>query len=95
MVEYMSVTNLEIEAFKYQLYAESLGLFDDDSPATYTIILKHFGDDLSEEQLNMLNNELTKAKAKLMYVTKKNVYYGDLKPYNPDEVQNNYVIKHE
>ena len=55
MVEYMSVTNLEIEAFKYQLYAESLGLFDDDSPATYAIILKHFGDDLSEEQLNMLN----------------------------------------
>jgi hypothetical protein len=89
----MPVTNLEIQAFKYQLNAESLGLFDDDSPATYAIILKHFCEELSEEQINMLNNELTKAKAKMMYVTRKNVYYSDLKPYNPDEVQNNYVIK--
>jgi hypothetical protein len=91
----MSVTNLEIEAFKCQLYAESLGLFDEDSPATYAIILKHFGDDLSEEQLNLLNNQLMKAKAKMLYFTKKNIYESDLKPYNPNEVTNNYVIKHE
>ena len=92
MVEYM-LTNLDIEFFKYQLCEESLGLFNEDSPATYAIILNHFRDELSDEQINMLNNELTKAKAKMMYVTRKNVCYSDLKPYNPDEVQNNYVIK--
>ena len=92
MVEYMKISNLEIETFKYQLYAESMGLFDEDSPATYTIILKHFGDDLTDEQISTLNVELTKAKAKLNYVTMKNIYHSDLKPYNENEPQNNYLV---
>lgn len=91
----MSVSNLEIETFKYQLYVESMGLFDDDCPATYSIILKHFGEDLSEEQIEMLNKQFMKSKAKITYINKNVVNYSDLKPYNPDEVSNNYVIKHE
>lgn len=86
------VNELDIRIFKYQLCEESLGLLHEDNPATYSIILKHFGNDLSEEQIKMLNDELLNAKAKMSYVNKQILNFGDLKPYDPNEISENYVI---
>ena len=87
--------DLEIETFKCQLFGESYGFLDEDNPATYSIILMRFADKLNETQINKLNEQLMKAKAKLTYINRNNIYSSDLKPYDPNEVPNNYVVRRE
>jgi hypothetical protein len=90
--------NFEIETFKYQLCEESLGLFNDDNPATYSIILKHFRDVLDVEQIQMLEDKMTMAKNKNNYINKRNLFSmigNGLKPAEQNKSENNYVIKHE
>ena len=86
--------DLEIETFKCQLFGESYGFLDEDNPATYSIILMRFADKLNDTQKNKLNEQLMKAKAKLNYVNINNVYSSDLRPYDPNEVSDNYVVKY-
>jgi len=89
----MNNLKLRIEEFKMQLDCETLGLFNDDNPATYSLILKKFEDELEDNQREYLENMIIKCKAKINYANRININY-DLKPYEERE-ENNYVIKHE